>query len=207
MQFCPIVGGRDVIPNKTTQTHLWGLGNGAVTQYKGPQETNPVNLRPTHRECYLGFLGAISDPSPFFAKGDQAAYNTEFWYDTSLKSLTDGPGVMRPGGALLSRDSIADSVHDPSGLIYPYTFNQVASGFKGDNNRINPTNLRHTQKDTGLYFAINRPFHSTRTLAPQYTEYPKPVDHKVTPLIQQEIDTSLINPWYQNPYTHPYSRQ
>ncbi len=211
MQFCPTYGGRDVIPNKTTQTPLWGLGNGAVTQLKGPQETNPVVLRPTQRECILRypFIGVFGNPTPYFPKGDNAVWNTEFWYDTSLKSLTDGPGVMHPAGGILSRDSIADSVtgHDPRGLTRPYTKNQVVSGIAGDNNRINPFNLRHTQKDTGMYFAINRPFNSNRTLAPQYTEFPLPVDRKVTPFIQQDVDPSLMNPWYQNPYTIPYNPQ
>ncbi len=180
-----------------------------MTQIKGPQETNPVTLRPTHRECYIGFMGALSDPAPNFAKGDNAAWNTEFWYNTSLKSLTDGPGVMHPGGALLARDSIADSIygHDPRFETYKYTQNQAVSGLCGDNQRINPYNLRQTQKDTGMYLAINRPFNSNRTLAPQYTEYPLPVDRKVTPFIQQDIDPSLMNPWYQNPYTIPYNPQ
>ena len=211
MQFCPTYGGRDVIPNKTTQTHLWPLGNAAVTQLKGPLESNRVNLRPTHRVCYLGHRNAYNDPAPNFPRGDNAVWNTQFIYNTSLKALTDGPGVTHPGNPLLARDSIADSVpgHDHPSCwgTELYTHNQAVSGLCGDNNRINPYNLRHTQKDTGLYFAINRPFNSTRTLAPQYTEYPKPVNRKVTPQIEMSIDPSLINPWYQNPYTIPVNPQ
>lgn len=209
MQFCPTYGGRDVIPNKTTQTPLWPVDNGAITQFKGPQEVNPVVLRPTNRACQLGFLGAASDPAPFFPRGDNAAWNTEFWYDTSLKSVTDGPNVMHPGNPVLARDSMADVLpgHRPARWTREFTANQAVSGLCGDDQRINPVNLRQTQKDTGMYFAINRPFMSNRTLAPQYTEYPKPVDRKVTPFIRMEIDSALLDPWYQNPYTIPYNPQ
>lgn len=199
-------GGRDVIPNKTTQTPLWPIGNKAITETKGPQETNPVELRPTHRACFLGAINSYNDPAPNFDKGDPAVYNTEFIYNTSLKSVTDGPDVMHPPNPLLARDSIADAINNPNRptaqeSTEEFTQNQVTSGYKGDNSRINPTHLRHTQKGTGIYFAVNRPFNSDRTLAPQYTEYPKPVDRKVTPLIENGVDPSLINPYKQNPYT------
>lgn len=108
--------------------------------------------------------------------------------------------TMRVFGGSLPLDGVADAIKP----IQSSCSNTYVGGCADhDTKRINGNNLRATQKDTGMFFNINRPFHSTRTLAPQYTEYPKPVDRKVTPMIRMNIESSLLNPYKQNPYTQP----
>lgn len=176
------VGGRDVIPNKTTQFNMGMYSNPkAVVSMQGGQTTNPVVLRPTNRECYTTWQGRHNNPAPNFPKGDAGIYNTEFIVDTSMKSITDGPGVMRPGGGRIASDAVADV--------------RCAE-------RINPVVPRKTQKEETIYFNVIRPMNSTRTTAAQYTEWPAPRDHKVSPLIERDVDPSLLAPILQNPYNN-----
>jgi hypothetical protein len=195
---------RDVIPNKTTDTVLWGFGK-AQTEMKGGQTMNPIQLKPTHKSCYVTIDNHMSNPAPFGREGDNAALNFEYirgadseWGDTPLKALTDGPDVMRPPGASLNRNGAADvlssnwSGHSP----------QSADGFMGANDRINPVNLRHTQKSENIHHSAIRPFQANYTTAPQFDQdYPESENRKVTPFIQRDIDPSLIDAYRQNPYT------
>ena len=174
---------RDVIPNKTTQFSQAPYSNPvAVVSKRGPQTTNPVELRPTNRECQVTAVGRNNDPTPHFAKGDNAAYNTAYWTNTTVRELTAGPGVT----------------HVPAGYIASNETADVRCSF-----RINPTVPRRTPRGNHIYFCAIRPPNSDRTLAPQYTQWAAPKNRKVTPGIERDIDPSLIQPWLQNPYTQP----
>lgn len=174
---------RDVIPNKTTQFSQAPYSNPvAVVSKKGPQTVNPTELRPTNKECIVDAVGRNNDPSPFFAKGDNAAYNTEYWTNTTVRELTAGPGVTHVAPGVINSNETADVRCDK---------------------RINPTVPRRAPRGNHIYFCAVRPPNSDRTLAPQYTQWAAPKNRKVTPPIEREIDPSLIQPWLQNPYTQP----
>jgi hypothetical protein len=200
---------RDVIPNKTTDTPLWGFGK-AATEMKGGQTMNPIQLRPTHKSCYVTIDNHLSNPAPFFPEGDSAALNFEYirgaaseWGDTPLKALTDGPDVMRPALPVLNRNGAADALSG-SWNRGEESVNVDMDGFLSNNERVNPVNLRHTQKSENIHHSAIRPMMANYSTAPQFDqEFPESENRKVTPLIENEIDTSLVDAYRQNPYTQP----
>lgn len=194
-------GYQDVNPNKTTQSSLWGFSKG-VTAMRGPQDSNQVtNLRGTHRECFVQNDNLYSNPAPHstLTNGSNAALNSEYYAtNQTMRSLTDGPNVMRPGAPSAHRDAIAD-VYNCSNP------GQSVDGYLGDNSRINPTNLRHTQKSENINFNADgeRLVNSDRYMGPQYGNFPVPDTNSVSSIIQLEIDPALLDAFRSNPYAQP----
>lgn len=197
---------QDVNPNKTTQGPLWGFSKG-VTSMRGPEDTNQVtNLRGTHRECFIQNNNVYSNPAPHSAltNGPNAATYTDFYAtNQTMRSLTDGPNVMRPGAPSAHFDSIGDIYKQP--LNCSPMAPQSVDGYIGDNCRINPTNLRHTQKSDNINFNADgeRLINSDRYNGPQYGNFPVPDTNSVSSIIELEIDPSLLDAFRSNPYAQP----
>jgi len=198
---------RDVIPNKTTQ---FPLGSGfpvATSEMKGPTDSNPVRLRPTHRSCYQGARNAVSDPAPFYASGNPAVYNTEYVIDPhNIKEIGAGYRMV------YNRDSLAASciegrddgcmvagTNRPGGPSLP--LDSTADRWAVD--RVNTAYARPCLKEQLIDQCAVRPPQSDVYYAPQRGDFPAPENRRVTPFIQQEIDASLLQALQQNPYSQP----
>jgi len=195
---------RDVIPNKTTQ---FPLGSGfpvAGAELKGPVDANPVRLRPTHRTCYEGASNAISDPAPFYGAGGPAVYNTEYVLDPhNIKEIGSAyrvsPNAPAPGCMAVENGCLVPGTHRPGGPC-------LGLGSTADRwavNRVNPAYARPCLKEQLINDCAVRPPMSDVYYAPQRGDFPAPENRKVTPLIQQDIDASLLQAYRQNPYAQP----
>ena len=202
---------RDVIPNKTTQ-HSLGFGFPVgVTEKKGPQTVNPTVLRPTHRTCYEGNRGILNDPNPYLGTvGGPAVYNTQYWVNphnlkeigTSIKVNQDGSSCGGSGKNETGSGGpcFVDGVMQRGGAVLPLN----STGDRWAVDRVNPVVPRYTQKSENTIFdCATWPLLSNRTLAPQYGSTVASENRRVTPMIQNEIDASLVHAFAQNPYTMP----
>jgi len=218
----PFAEQRDVKPNKTTQFPLGSGFQFGVTEQKGPNDTNPVQLRPTNQPTYTANRNSINDPSPFYPSGPPAIYNTEEWLDpVNLKQIgtdyavdlgcnnsvpeshqywTNGKGMVAKNRCGQS-ESLIDGVMRPGGASIG--FNETADSWGAE--RVNPFVLRETLKDfapTLMQYAHHPP-NSTRTMAMQYGNLPACENRKVTPQITMDIDPALLQAYQSCPYTMP----
>lgn len=169
----------------------------------GPVDNVHVQLRGTNRGFQDGAENRANKPSGFLpAGGPQVEYfdtdnaRTRRNGDCCETGTLDGTGISRPGGA-----AAFVSLGQTGDVLRNYeTQYATQDGFQVDGSRINGTGLRQAKKIETVYFCAVRPPTANVFNLPQYTTAPKPVDRKLTPLIEQHIDPALIGPLLQNPY-------
>lgn len=187
-----------VLPRTFAQEQqvCWAAPAASVNDGKEALRIRPEerNVRPKHTGVFSPFL--FSQPQAVEGKAGPQDMNPAVLRN-STKILTAGEDVMRPGNPSAGFDAGADVRCSccPNG--------NCERGIPGQ--RINHTNLRDTQKDEVIhYHAIREPnMDRPQQLALQFGGLGNPVNRKVTPVIVQDVDPSLIDAWKQNPYTNP----
>jgi hypothetical protein len=169
---------RDVIPQKSVMFSPAAFNIAFGHESKaGGQGVNKVQVRPTHRQNTM----RANFQSPFANIGMSAARGTDYVPIVPVKVNTEGVGVSRPAGPSYGMNSVADS---------------------DQHHRMNHVVLMPTLRDEVIHdYALRPPVTDRPSLAPQYTIFGVSEDRKVSPLVENVIDPTMISPWKNNPYT------